>query len=120
MKVGKEEVIGLIVALDNFLKLDNDAEIKRWNAKAEWLAEQLQGIRGLKAEPTINTMGYTDVVLSWDRDIIPLTTQQIKERLMQGEPRITWDITLRTRLLREGEEVLVAKRLRRFFEKEAS
>ena len=120
MKVGKEEVIGLIVALDNFLKLDYDAEINRWNAKAKWLAKQLQGIRGLKAEPTINTMGYTDVVLSWDRDIISLTTEQVKERLMQGEPRITWDITLRTRLLREGEEVLVAKRLRRFFEKEAS
>ena len=120
MKVGKEEIIGLIVALDHFLNLDYDAEISRWNAKAKWLSEQLQGIPGLKAVQSMNTMGYADVLLTWDRNIIPLTTEEVKGRLLRGEPRIAYDITVRTRLLREGEEVLVAKRLRTFFQKAAA
>ena len=53
-------------------------------------------------------MGYEDVRLSWDQQIIPLSTNEVKQQLMQGEPRIAYDITVRTRLLREGEVELVA------------
>lgn len=119
MKVGKEDVIGLVVALDLFLGLDYDTEIASWNRKARWLAAQMQGIPGLKAEPVLNTMGYEDVQLSWDQAVIPLTGDEVKKRLMEGEPRIAYDVTVRTRLLWDGEEELVAMRLREFFEVEA-
>jgi seryl-tRNA(Sec) selenium transferase len=119
MKVGKEEIIGLIVALDRFIKQDYQKVIEGWNDKAKWLADQLQGIPGLKAEYAENTMGYADVDLSWDQDIIPLTEEQVKEKLMEGEPRLAYDgTTVRVRCLREGEEVLVARVLREFFERE--
>ncbi|MFQ5792573.1 MAG: hypothetical protein ACE5JI_19045, partial [Acidobacteriota bacterium] len=69
------------------------------------------------AESAINTMGYADVDLSWDQDVIPLTLEQAKEGLMNGEPRLAYDgTTVRTRCLRDGEEVVVARRLRQFFE----
>lgn len=119
MKVGKEEIIGLIVALDRFVKRDHEAVIAGWNAKARWLAEQLQGIPGLKADYAMNTMGYADVDLSWDEEIIPLSQEEAKKKLKQGNPSIVYLITVRTSLLREGEEFVVARRLREFFEKEA-
>jgi len=120
MKVGKEEIIGLIVALDSYIKRDHAAVIAGWNAKAKWLAEQLKGIPGLKAEFAMNTMGYADVDLSWDENIIPLANDEAIRRLKEGDPSIVYDgTTVRTRQLREGEEIVVARRLREFFTKEA-
>jgi L-seryl-tRNA(Ser) seleniumtransferase len=120
MKIGREEVIGMIVALERFVEKDYQEVIEGWNTKAKWLADQLQGIPGVKAEYAENTMGYADVDLSWDQNVIPLTEEQVKEKLMEGEPRLAYDgSTVRVRCLRDGEEVLVARVLRDFFEREA-
>ena len=65
-------------------------------------------------------MGYGDVDLSWDKDVIPLTEEQVRQKLMEGEPRLAYDgTTVRVRCLRNGEEALVARRLRQFFSQEA-
>jgi len=117
MKVGKEEIVALVVALERAVALDQAAVIDGWNARALWLAGQLQDIDGLRAEYRINTAGYGDVDLSWDESVIPLTESEVKRQLKDGEPPLVYDGTsVRTRLLREGEEQLVAMRLREFFE----
>jgi L-seryl-tRNA(Ser) seleniumtransferase len=116
MKVGKEEIIGLIVALNRFVELDYQQVIEAWNEKAGWLASQLQGIPGVEAVYDVNTMGYGDVDLSWDQNVIRLTEEEVKQQLMEGESRLAYDgTTVRVRCLRDGEEVLVARRLRQFF-----
>ena len=116
MKVGKEEIVALIVALERSVSMDHDAEIEGWNKRARWLADQLQGIPGLRAAYKLNTAGYGDVDLSWDQDVIPLTESEAKRRLKEGTPSLVYDGTsVRTRLLRDGEEQLVAERLRSFF-----
>ena len=113
MKVGKEEIIGLIVALERAVSIDQDAELARWNARAQWLADQLQDIPGVSATYTINTSGYGDVDLQWDEAVIPMTSRELKDALRHGDPSLVYDgTTVRTRLLRDGEERLVADRLR--------
>ena len=63
---------------------------------------------------------YADVDLSWDQSAITVTPQQLKDRLKQGDPPLVYDgTTVRTRCLNDGEERLVAERLRRFFTDEA-
>lgn len=116
MKLGKESVIGLVVAFDRYLALDHEAVITGWNRKARWLANALQGIRGLSAEAVPNTMGYLDVDLQWDQGVLPVTVAQVKDALRTGRPRIEYDLAIRTRQLCDGEEVLVAKRIREYFE----
>jgi len=121
MKVGKEEIIGLVYALERYVALDQEALVEGWNSKARWIADQLQDIRGLNAEYAINTVGYADVELTWDQAVFPLTPSEVRRRLKDGEPRLAYDgNTVRTRCLRDGEEVLVAQRLRQFFEEEAT
>ena len=120
MKVGKEEVIGLIVALERYLKLDYDAVMRGWETKARYIADRLQGIPGVAAEVAVNTAGFVDVDLSWDERLIPLTPQEVKDRLKQGDLPLIYDgTTVRTRCLDDGEERLVAERLRTFFTIEA-
>lgn len=123
MKIGKEEVIGLIVAVNRFLELDHEAIQEGWIRTAKYVAEQLQGIPGLKAEyvpAKMTVLGYDAVELSWDEKVIPLTAEQARERLRNGEPRIIFSgTTFITRNLEEGEEILAARRLRQFFREDA-
>ena len=115
-KVGKEEVIGLIAALEWYIGLDEDELIAGWNQKAQWLAEQLQGIPGLEARYELNTSGYGDVELVWDEEIIPLSREDVGSALKGGDPSIIYyGVTIRTGQLENGEEVLVANRLRELF-----
>jgi L-seryl-tRNA(Ser) seleniumtransferase len=117
MKVGKEETVALVVALERYLKLDHEKEIAEWGEKARWLASRLQGIRGLSAEYAVNTKGYADVDLSWDERVIPLTQDELKKRLRAGKPGVVYDgTTVRVRQLDQAELELVARRLREVFE----
>ena len=115
MKVSKEEIIGLIIALEHFLASDYDAEIDQWNGRAKWLFEQLKQVPGLRPSYSPNTMGYADVELSWDPELIPLSEKQVKQYLRDTEPRVEYLITLRTRLLTQPETEYLAKTLSRFF-----
>lgn len=113
MKVGKEEIIALVVALERAVEMDQAAEIERWNARARWVSEQLQGIPGAEARVAMNNGGYADVDLSWDESVIPLSAREFKRVLREGSPSIVYDgTTVRTRQLREGEQHLVVDRLR--------
>lgn len=116
LKVGKEEIIALVVALERAVSIDQDAEVAHWNDRARWVAEQLQGIPGVDAHFEMNNGGYGDVNLSWDESVIGMDVPEFKRRLRDGSPRILYDgTTVRTRQLREGEERLVAERLREVF-----
>jgi L-seryl-tRNA(Ser) seleniumtransferase len=49
-KVGKEEVIGLLVALERYLARDHDADFRRWQSIAETVVRELDGIGGVRTE----------------------------------------------------------------------
>ena len=128
MKVGKEEIVGLVVALERFVKQDHAAEMERWNDRARRIVARLQGVPGLTATYALNTAGFGDADLRWDERHIPLTRESLRARLSQGSPRVqleviltqdpgttVWHATARTRVLRDGEELLVARRLREVF-----
>ena len=67
-----------------------------------------------------NTKGYYDVKLSWDENVIPLTMDEMRQKLRVGDPPvIIVDDVFMTRCLEEGELLLVARRLRQFFTTEA-
>ena len=120
MKVAKEEIVGLIVALNRWVDLDHDAVIENWNRKSRYLVEQLEGIPGLTAVYKPSKKGYADVEITWDETIIPLTLEEAQTKLAEGTPKIMWfDPVFMTRCLEDGEEIVVAERLREFFLEEA-
>jgi seryl-tRNA(Sec) selenium transferase len=129
MKVGKETIVGLIVALERFVQDNHAAETERWNARARRVVAALQGIRGLSARYAENTAGYGDADLTWDQAVVPIDRDGLRKKLAEGSPRVEveviitqehgttiWHATARTRVLRDGEELLVARRLREVFQ----
>ncbi|MBK9169946.1 MAG: aminotransferase class V-fold PLP-dependent enzyme [Bryobacterales bacterium] len=124
MKVGKEEIVGLVAAVNRYASLDHDMVHETWNKKARWMAEQLQDIKGVTAVYRINAYGFGEVRITWDRKVIPLTGHQAFEKLMAGEPRVLFyqdeeGGTFQTRSMKDGDEILAARRLRQFFVHEA-
>ncbi len=124
MKVGKEEIVGLIAALNLYVETDHEAVHETWNKKARYLADQLKDVRGVKAEYRMNAYGFGEMRLTWDRKIIPVTGKEAFRKLMGGEPRILYyeddeGGTFQTRCMKDGDEIIAARRLREFFQQEA-
>jgi L-seryl-tRNA(Ser) seleniumtransferase len=124
MKVGKEEIVGLITALNLYASSNHEVIQETWNRKARYLADQLKDIPGLKADYRINGAGFGEVRVTWDRKVIPLGGREVFKRLMSGEPRVLYyeddeGGTFQTRCMKDGDELLAARRLRQFFLEEA-
>jgi L-seryl-tRNA(Ser) seleniumtransferase len=130
-KVNREEIVGLVVALEQYVKLDHDALAAKWSRRSRYIVDQLRGIPGLTPEYRMTSQGYANAVLIWDKQIIPVGERDAAEKLRMGEPRIVFTSsklasetishpTLVPGSLRDGEEVIVAKRLRQFFTDETA
>ena len=126
MKVGKEEIAGLITALELYLAQDFAAEEKMWEKMVAYLVDSLSDIPGLDArrvapaEPGVQPNWIPRMYLDWDEKIIPLGRTEVKSLLRQGEPGIAVGATstglcVNPQTLKPGEEKIVTKALRKVF-----
>ena len=92
MKVAKEEIIGLVRALELFVEADHESEWVDWRAKSTTIADAadaLDGVKGWVHEgpiyegPTAPT-ATIELAESWEGP----TVEQVEERLRTGEPSI--------------------------------
>jgi L-seryl-tRNA(Ser) seleniumtransferase len=94
MKVSKEDVIGVLTAVEHwFAERDHPAERQKWYDDLAVIAErvgQLPGARGDIIEP-----GGVDRVprlrIFWDRWHHPIDGLGLRQRVLDGEPRIMLD-----------------------------
>ena len=90
MKVGKEEIAGLITALELYLKQDFTAEEQMWEDMVASIVEMLASVPGLHArrvspgEPGIQPNWIPRVYLDWDEEVILLSREEVKHRLRLG------------------------------------
>ena len=119
-KVGKEEIMGLLAAVEVFVKRDHEADQKLWHSFMESIARDLQGIRSVKAEvyvppyPGAHPVPYLRV--TWDHGALSLSYAECAKKLREGEPSIEVnaaanEMTLASYLLNPGEERIVGWRL---------
>ncbi|MFC7215856.1 aminotransferase class V-fold PLP-dependent enzyme [Saliphagus sp. GCM10025334] len=90
MKVGKEELAGLIAALDAFIEQDDQAVLEEWHDRAERIAGQLEGIDCLDADLANagKTDAVTSVVVTVDEERSPVDTVSLVGGLRAENPRI--------------------------------
>jgi L-seryl-tRNA(Ser) seleniumtransferase len=120
MKVGKEEIMGLLAAVEVYLGRDHEADQRLWRSFMESIAKDLKGIAGVMTEiyvpgPGGHPLPYLRV--QWDRSRIPLSYEECGRKLREGEPRIEVNVgreelTLASYNLFPGEERIVGWRLR--------
>ncbi|HJU16748.1 MAG TPA: hypothetical protein VJ770_09770 [Stellaceae bacterium] len=94
MKVSKEDVIGVLTALEYwFGERDAAAERRRWYDDLDILARRVRRLPGVETE-ILDPAGVDRVprlLVSWDRARYPIDGLTLRQKLLDGEPRIVLD-----------------------------
>lgn len=118
-KVGKEEIVGMVKALELYLAEDHDAMAKKWQDILAGVAEQVAKVPGVKTEfftPDIaNHVPHLHI--TWD-DEIHATPHDIAKALRAGKPSIVIaageekpGLAMSSFMLQAGEDKIVAQQL---------
>jgi uncharacterized pyridoxal phosphate-dependent enzyme len=90
MKVGKEEVIGCVTAVETWLKIDPKQLYSEWNARVDRIGKLVETVPGVKTEIYIPDDGnrYPTLKISWDQQAWGFTITDCVQQLRQGDPVI--------------------------------
>ena len=90
MKVGKEEVIGCLTAIETWLKVDSKKLYDEWNARAARIAKLVETVPGVKTEIYIPDNGnrYPTLKVSWDQQAWGFSITDCVQKLREGDPVI--------------------------------
>ena len=131
MKTDKEVIIGLVKAVELYMAKDHDLELAMWEDRVTRIIDALDGLDGVRAwrqMPHGIGQQIPHAAVSWDETELGLTHEQAAEALRDGDPRIVVqvintprygfagftekEVRLHPHALQEGEERIVARRLR--------
>lgn len=122
MKVNKEEILGMLVAVELFLKRDHAAQWKAWEDQIKMIHDAAVSVPGVKGEIHVPEIAnhVPALKISWNNKV-KASASEIRDALRNGHPSIetmggkdTIDIT--TWMMIPGQERIVAKRLRDLLE----
>jgi L-seryl-tRNA(Ser) seleniumtransferase len=90
MKVGKEEVIGCLTALETWLKLDEKKLYDEWNGRVDRIRKLVETVPGVKTDTYVPDDGnrYPTLKISWDQQAWRYTITDCVEELRAGDPVI--------------------------------
>src|SRR5437764_10277652 len=120
-KVGKEEIIGMIKALELFLNEDHDALAKEWQDRLAEISSELTKIPGVSTSfftPDIaNHVPHMSI--TWDSRV-SLTPEQVSKLLRTSKPAIVLSpaedrpgLAMNSFMLQPGENKIVAQQVAR-------
>lgn len=123
MKVGKEEVCGLLAAVERYLKVDHEAEYRELEDRVTSIRAALKGVSGVETERHVPVIAneVPHVIVQWDEAAKGLTTQQVGQKLEAGDPPIhvqrpgKGKLLISVWMMRGDEHKIVGKRLREIF-----
>jgi hypothetical protein len=91
MKVGKEEIVGAVAAVDRWLNSSlARRERARWLSRLSLMQSSLSGIDGVTTTvvPGSEFVTAPRLRVAWDATRIPLESEVLRARLLGGRPRI--------------------------------
>ncbi len=120
MKVGKEELCGLLAAVERYLKVDHAAEYAELETRVTSIRTALKGVKGIKTDRHIPVIAneVPHVTVEWDESAKGLTAEQVVERLQKSDPPIhvqrpgKGQLLISVWMMRGTEHQIVGRRLR--------
>jgi L-seryl-tRNA(Ser) seleniumtransferase len=90
MKVGKEEVMGCLAAVEAWGKMDLAALNAQWNSRVKRIAALVETVPGVTTDVQIPEDGnrYPTLTVHWDEAGWKFTVADCDRKLREGEPRI--------------------------------
>jgi L-seryl-tRNA(Ser) seleniumtransferase len=122
MKVGKENMVALLAAVERFVKLDYEADCREIARRLDVIAAAVKEIPTVQCEgimpPIANHVPHLQI--TWEEKRVRITREELTRQLAAGDPPIrigrvpgTGDkgILVSALTLQEGEDQIVARRL---------
>jgi len=92
MKVGKEEIMGMLAAVEMWVKRDHKAEWQQWEAWLDQIAARVKTIEGVTTkvvQPSPDLSNRTPrLVIEWDGARLGIVGPEVGRLMLDGEPRI--------------------------------
>lgn len=128
MKVNKEEIFGMYVALKSYLEKDHEKEWQEWLDRIKYIGDYLADIPTVKSEtvfPSTVENAFPSMKITWDRSTVKITLQGMIESLLSGNPGIyaTGEdnaLDIHVILLQHGQLEFVAQRIKEILEQAVS
>jgi L-seryl-tRNA(Ser) seleniumtransferase len=125
MKVNKEEILGMYVALEKFVSIDHDKEMKMWEDQIAVIENAIRQVKGVTTSVSVPPIANHTPTLNffWDKNIIKLTREEFQDRLRKGDPSIEViggkeeSINITVWMLKPGQEKTVASRVQEVLSK---
>ncbi len=120
MKVNKEEMLAMMVAVELYLKRDHAAERREWDRRVKTISDAIASI------PTVRTEVYLPEIanhvphmrIRWDNQKVRISVPEVVRAMREGEPSIEvlpgsrQELGIGVWMLEPGEDRIVARRLR--------
>jgi|SRR5450432_528036 uncharacterized pyridoxal phosphate-dependent enzyme len=128
-KVGKEEIVGMVKALELFLAEDHEALTKEWQGRLELISREITKVPGVSTSffvPDVaNHVPHMSIV--WDFAHVSLTPEQASTLLRKSKPPIALEageerpgLAMNSFMLQPGEDKIVAAQLSRVLREHAA
>src|SRR5215471_3088934 len=127
-KVGKEEIVGMVKALELYLQEDHDGLAKEWQARLEGISTQLKKVPGVNTEFFVPDIAnhVPHMRITWDSRIAA-TAKEISKALRESKPSIVigggegrQGLGMCSFMLQPGEDKIVAEQLSRVLREHAA
>jgi len=126
MKVNKEEMVGMLAALELFIAKDHAREGREFERRAEEIRKSAAAVPGVKAEIFVPEVAnhVPHVRVTWDSASTGPKAAAVVRAMQDGEPSIAIRsegeaLVVGVWMMQPGEEKIVARRLRQELEKKA-
>ena len=119
MKLDKQEVVGVVTAVERWLTINHEDRLLVYEERLESVRQELGTTPGVETGIEKVPQYYgSHLSVSVDPDVVGKTAQDIADELDSGSPRV-WvsvvderTLTVTSHALNEGEELIVAERIR--------
>lgn len=123
MKVNKEEVLGMLAALETYLQKDHDQEWKLWESQIKLISDSALSVKGVKTEIHVppHANHVPSLKITWDESVVKITAEEARKKLKEGHPSIATvgnkeTIGITTWMMVPGQERIVAQRVKEVLE----
>jgi L-seryl-tRNA(Ser) seleniumtransferase len=128
LKVGKEEAMGMLAAVEMWMKRDHQAEWNTWMSWMKTIADRVSSVNGVTTQirETRELSNHCPTLsINWDPSKLGITGRELAEALSKGEPRIALSgggrpggggnqtgISITSYMMKPGEDKIVGERIR--------
>lgn len=127
MKVNKEEVLAMLVALERYLEIDHEKQWGEWEAQIQFIKDTVDAVPGVETEHHVPEIAnhVPTLRITWDQERVQISPSEADEQLRKGHPAIETGggsdgLSVATWMMRPEEVRVVAHRIREVLEDAAT